>query len=226
MAPEIRRVGQHPAGIEMAVKYRLCAVVAAALLLVAGGAFAGSGHANDDNDNHAQAGAGPDQTARQSGPQLIMPMMNSVRGRKLFASKGCVTCHSINGVGGEDAPELDANTMPPYMSPFDFAARMWRGASTMIYMQEELGEQIEFTGEELADIIAFVHDEEEQHKFSLADVPPQIMAMMNHSHGDASDSAAHADDGDDHADDDKDSTLIPAEEIGHGHAKGAAAHSD
>ena len=34
------------------------------------------------------------------GPRLIMPMMNPARGRKLFASKGCVTCHSINGVGG------------------------------------------------------------------------------------------------------------------------------
>ena len=45
----------------------------------------------------------------------------------------------------------------------------------MIAVQEdELGEQIEFTGEELANIIAFVHSAEEQKKFSEADIPPRI----------------------------------------------------
>ena len=49
----------------------------------------------------------------------------------------------------------------------------------MIAMQEdELGEQIDFTGQELADIIAFVHDEKEQHKFTEADVPPHIMKLI------------------------------------------------
>ncbi len=127
------------------------------------------------------------------GPRLIMPMMNPARGRKLFASKGCVTCHSINGVGGEDAPPLDAHEMHLFMSPFEFAAKMWRGAATMILLQEEaLGEQINFTGEELADIIAFAHDEEEQHKFSEADIPPEIMPMMTHMHEKPGGAAHHA----------------------------------
>ena len=125
------------------------------------------------------------------GPRLIMPMMNPARGRKLFASKGCVTCHSINGVGGEDAPPLDAHTMQLFMNPFEFAAMMWKGAATMIVLQEEaLGEQINFTGEELGDIIAFAHDEEEQHKFSEADIPPEIMPMMSHMHGEPGGGAA------------------------------------
>jgi hypothetical protein len=56
---------------------------------------------------------------------------------------------------------------------------MWRGAPAMIDMQrEELGEQIEFTGQELADIIAFLHHEQEQKKFSDADIPPNIKAVM------------------------------------------------
>ena len=128
------------------------------------------------------------------GPRQIMPMMNSARGRKLFASKGCVTCHSVNGVGGEDAPPLDAHEMRLFMNPFEFAAKMWRGAATMIVLQEEaLGEQITFTGEELADIIAFAHDEEEQHKFSEADIPPEIIPMMTHRHGEpGGGAAAHA----------------------------------
>lgn len=57
-------------------------------------------------------------------------------------------------------------------------------APAMIYSQEEaLGDQILFTGEEIAHIIAFVHDDEEQHRFSDADIPPEVRRMMNHSHG-------------------------------------------
>jgi cytochrome c len=112
---------------------------------------------------------------------LLMPMMNPARGRELFASKGCVVCHSVNGVGGEDAAPLDASTMDMPMNPFEFAARMWRGAEAMIYLQqEELGEQIEFTGAELADMIAFVHSPQEQLKFSEADIPPRIKDLMRH----------------------------------------------
>lgn len=110
---------------------------------------------------------------------LVMPRMDPVAGRHLFASKGCVVCHSINGVGGTDAPKLDASTMKMPMDPFDFAAKMWHGAPAMIAMQQnELGAQIQFTGQELADIIAFVHDPMEQKKFSEADIPESIKKHM------------------------------------------------
>ena len=112
---------------------------------------------------------------------FLLPYVDPVRGRKLFASKGCVVCHSINGIGGEDAPSLVPESMSSVMNPFEFAARMWRGAGTMISMQEdELGEQIEFTGNELADIIAFVHTREEQKKFSESDIPARIKKLMGH----------------------------------------------
>ena len=136
--------------------------------------------------------------------RLMMPEMDPARGRKLFASKGCVACHAINGVGGHDATPLDSHTMTPVMNPFEFAAKMWRMAPAMIAAQEEvLGEQIEFTGQEIADIIAFVHDDAEQHRFSESDIPPEIMPMMHHMHGgEGGGAAAHADelghmDGDD-----------------------------
>ena len=186
-------------------------MIAAASLLVATGAFAGAGHDSDDNDGHAKTETGHAQLASRSGPQLIMPMMNSARGRVLFAAKGCVACHSINGIGGEDAPNLDAHSMQPYMNPFEFAARMWRGAASMIVMQEEIfGEQIEFTGEELADIIAFLHDDAEQHKFSEADIPPEIMPMMDHMHGD----------------DDGGGATAHAEELGHEMRPSGEDHDD
>ena len=124
---------------------------------------------------------------------LMMPQMDPALGRKLFASKGCVACHAINGVGGHDATALDAHTMDAMMHPFEFAAKMWTMAPYMIAAQEEaLGEQILFTGEELAHIIAFVHDDAEQHDFSEADIPPEISPMMHHQHGDPGAIMEHA----------------------------------
>lgn len=115
-------------------------------------------------------------------PGLIMSEMDPEQGRMLFASKGCVVCHSINGIGGTDAPALDASTMRMPMNPFEFAARMWRGAGAMVAMQqEELGEQIELTGAELANIIAFAHDGDEQAKFSERDIPDRIKQLLDNS---------------------------------------------
>jgi len=112
---------------------------------------------------------------------LQIPAFDPVEGRKLFGSKGCIVCHSVNGIGGEDAPELSAEYMDDPMNAFDFAARMWRGANAMIMMQEdELGEQIEMSGEELASIIAFVHDADEQAKFSEDDIPENIAELLEH----------------------------------------------
>ena len=111
-----------------------------------------------------------------------LPGMDPAAGRKLFAAKGCVTCHSINGVGGTDATALDARTIATH--PFEFVAKMWAAAPFMIAAQEEaLGAQIQFTGEELADIVAFAQSEPEQRIFSQADIPPDVMSKMHHSHG-------------------------------------------
>ncbi len=176
------------------------------------------GHGNEVPEGEAKEQAAPAVepspgmhnmmgTDRMSTPGMAnmrMPRMDPVRGRKLFVTKGCVACHAINGVGGHDAANLDAHTMQPMMNPFEFAAKMWAMAPAMIYAQEEaLGEQILFTGDELADIIAFVHNDEMQHGFSEADLTPQARAMMHHSHGEpGAGPKAHA------------------EEIGHHHGEG------
>ncbi len=129
------------------------------------------------------AGASVAQSSGNSLPKgaivaggVFIPPLDAAAGRKLFASKGCVVCHSINGIGGTDAPDLSAANMEKPMDAFDFAAKMWRGAPAMIAMQQdELGAQIEFSGQELANIIAFVHDQTEQKKFSKADIPADIL---------------------------------------------------
>lgn len=124
---------------------------------------------------------------------LVLPIMNPDRGKRHFVDKGCIACHAINGIGGHDAPNMDAHATMGYVNPFDFAASMWNHAGAMISAQEEaLGEQIYFIGEELADIIAFVHDHQSQHTFSEADMTPKARKMMDHRHGDTPGPEAHA----------------------------------
>lgn len=138
--------------------------------------------------------------------RLVLPKMDPVRGKELFVSKGCVACHSVNGIGGEDAPQLDAHTMNEIMNPFDFAARMWRGAPAMIYAQQESMEegQILFTGSELGDLAAFIHSDEVQHGFSTDDLTPEALEMLEghaeggHGEGDVNEND-HTE-SDDHAD--------------------------
>ncbi len=127
------------------------------------------------------------------GSMLVLPIMNPTRGRKIFVDKGCVACHAVNGVGGHDAPNMDAHRNMGLVNPFDFAAKMWNHAPAMIAAQEgALGEQIYFTGQELADMIGFVHDDEAQHGFSEKDLTARARKMMDHGHGGTPAPKAHA----------------------------------
>lgn len=154
-----------------------------ALVIVMGGMLASGAAATE----HAQTAAGDSFEVPMG---LYIPEMNAERGRALFAETGCVICHAVNDVGGHHTP-LDAATMERPMNAFEFAAKMWRGAEPMIFLQrEDLGYVIDLSGQEFADIIAFVHDVEEQRKFSLDDIPPEILRLMDrddhhdHHHGD------------------------------------------
>jgi len=111
---------------------------------------------------------------------LTLPAMDPVRGRDLFLQKGCVVCHAVNGIGGEDAPPLDAEYMEFPMNPFEFAAKMWRGAPAMTILQEdELGEFVTLNGQELADLIAFFHDADEQAKLTKDQIPEKYEEMLH-----------------------------------------------
>ena len=110
---------------------------------------------------------------------LAMPPMDSNHGRELFVEKGCVVCHSVNGVGGNLGPSLNAADMPEPMNAFEFAARMWRGADAMTQMQQQLfGEAIDLNGQELADLIAFAHDEHEQRELTQDQIPDEYLDLM------------------------------------------------
>ena len=110
---------------------------------------------------------------------LVVPSLDAARGRELFLEKGCIVCHQVSGVGGRIGPSLNAEDMPEPMNTFEFAARMWRGAPTMVEMQQDLfGEAIELTGKELADLIAFAHDEAEQAKLAPEQIPERYQDLM------------------------------------------------
>jgi cytochrome c len=117
--------------------------------------------------------------------KIVLPTMNAQNGKMLFASKGCVICHQVNGIGGKDGGALDNKAMTAAMSPFDFFAKMWLGADKMIIMQKkELGATTDFTGQELADIIGFLHDPALVKTFSDKDIPENIKAKMDRDEGD------------------------------------------
>lgn len=120
---------------------------------------------------------------RPEQPAVKIGTLDAERGRGLFVSKGCVICHAINGVGGtaigdlggKAAPSLDAARMPAVIDPFAFFARMWAGARDMIALQrQKLGYQIHLRGDEIADIMAFIHDPEEQKKFTPESFTPPL----------------------------------------------------
>ena len=108
-----------------------------------------------------------------------MPPMDAERGRGVFVQKGCVACHSVNGVGGDLGPALNAADMPSPMNSFEFAARRWRGAGAMIALQEDLlGEAISLDGQDLADLVAFAHDAEEQAKLTEDQIPERFHSLI------------------------------------------------
>ena len=120
-----------------------------------------------------------DDGAMAADRKLVIPLADSQQGMRLFVGKGCVVCHAVNGVGGKAAPALDISETQPYFDVFDFAARMWRGAPTMIVLQEmEMGYQIELTGEELAHLAAFASDRAVQKTFTEAEIPEVIRDWM------------------------------------------------
>ena len=176
---------------------KLCRAAGLCALALALGAGPALAHGEEHHGPTPAAGEAAHQPVKL---RLLFPMMNSERGKTLFLEKGCVACHAVNGVGGHDATSLDAHNMDMVMSPFDFAAKMWAMAPVMIAAQEEaLGEQILFTGDELADIIGFLHDDDAQHGLNESHLTARMRKMMDHQHGAAPAPAAHA------------------EEIGHDH---------
>ncbi|MEZ5931718.1 MAG: c-type cytochrome [Alphaproteobacteria bacterium] len=111
--------------------------------------------------------------------QLILPIVDAERGRRLFVTKGCVLCHAVNGAGGVAAPALDAKGDSEQLDLMEFVVRMWNGAQAMIELQAfELGYQIELTGEEIGDLAAFAASPEAQRAFTMQAIPETMQSWI------------------------------------------------
>ncbi|MBI1366668.1 MAG: c-type cytochrome [Alphaproteobacteria bacterium] len=128
----------------------------------------------------ATAPAAPAEN-KTHGVAVVTHAPDSAKGRALFIDKGCVMCHSVNGVGGKAAPALDAEIGAPPIDPLDFAARMWAGAPAMIELQSlELGYTISLTASDIANLAGFAGDIDEQRKLTIDAAPePMRDSLLN-----------------------------------------------
>lgn len=119
----------------------------------------------------AKSGEEP-AAVEKSGDAAVKPAGEAALGRVAFVEKGCVLCHSVNGVGGKAAPALDAADDFVQPDPLEFAARIWRGAPAMVEFQSvELGYVIDLTGNDIANLAAFAASRDAQKALTDADIP-------------------------------------------------------
>lgn len=79
------------------------------------------------------------------------------QGRRLFASKGCMRCHALRGVGGQMGPDLSAVTGVD--TPIVWTQKMWNHAPAMEVAMQQLGlSWSKFEGREMSDLLAYVRE--------------------------------------------------------------------
>jgi mono/diheme cytochrome c family protein len=77
-------------------------------------------------------------------------------GRKLFAEKRCILCHSVKGQGGRVGPDLAERGL--HRSLTQFAAGMWNKAPAMIEAMKARGIAVpQLRAEEMADLVAYLY---------------------------------------------------------------------
>ncbi len=80
---------------------------------------------------------------------------NPLAGAQVFGAKGCVRCHSVNGLGGKVGPDL--GRIPQRRSFYELAATMWNHLPRMGEEMRERGiERPEMSAQDVADLIAFL----------------------------------------------------------------------
>lgn len=80
---------------------------------------------------------------------------NALAGSRVFGAKGCVKCHSVNGLGGTLAPDLAR--IAKRRSFFDLAATLWNHLPGMKTQMKDLGiEPPQFNDREAGDLVAFL----------------------------------------------------------------------
>jgi len=97
---------------------------------------------------------------QQAGPGLQRPLLmtpgNPNSGRRIFAAKGCSTCHGANARGGGGGPDL--SRFPLRQSAEAIAGLMWNHSFAMNDAMRARGvDWPSFQNGELADLVAFLY---------------------------------------------------------------------
>lgn len=78
------------------------------------------------------------------------------RGKKIFQSKSCIVCHSVQGKGGHVGPELGTSRQP-FVTIVQFAGLMWNHSPDMWRAPEARSvSRPVFQGQEIADLVAYL----------------------------------------------------------------------
>lgn len=86
---------------------------------------------------------------------LFSPTQDPLAGSRVFGTKGCVKCHSINGVGGKVGPDL--GRIPRPRSFYDLATSLWNHAPQMAGRMAQLGiSRPQLDAREAGDLAAFL----------------------------------------------------------------------
>lgn len=81
---------------------------------------------------------------------------NPLAGSQLFAEKGCLHCHAINGVGGTGGPDLGQGILK--RSLLDIAGVMWNHSPGMAHVLEERhAARPVFKASEMASLLSFLY---------------------------------------------------------------------
>jgi mono/diheme cytochrome c family protein len=87
---------------------------------------------------------------------VFSPSQDPLAGSRVFGVKGCVKCHSINGVGGKVGPDL-ARRLRPH-SFYDVATAMWNHLPRMADRMKQLGiTRPQLTAQEAGDLVGFLY---------------------------------------------------------------------
>jgi mono/diheme cytochrome c family protein len=87
---------------------------------------------------------------------VFSPSQDPLAGARVFGAKGCVKCHSINGVGGKVGPDLARSLKP--RSFYDVATAMWNHLPRMADRMKQLGiTRPQLTSQEAGDLVGFLY---------------------------------------------------------------------
>lgn len=95
------------------------------------------------------------QAKAAANESVILPG-NPLEGSQLFAQKGCLRCHAINGVGGAGGPDLGEGILK--RSLLDIAGVMWNHSPGMAHVIEERhAARPVFKASEMASLLSFLY---------------------------------------------------------------------